>query len=373
MAPMTLLRRAIVPALLALLASAVPASAGLILPEAGPSPNAQDTKTLYTIILVLGVIVFVGVEGVLFYCLFKYRAKKGRVAAQIHGNTRLEIGWTVGAAVILVFLTVATFVMLPGIKNPAASSIDENGNPVASNAAFAATDQEAPPEGASMNIKVDGMQYAWQFTYPSIDDKTVFAYTDMYVPVGMTITLDIGSNDVQHSWWIPELGGKMDALPGLHEQDLVQGRRSRAASAASAPSCAGATTPTCTRASWRCPSTSGRRGTTARPTTSRPPRTRPPQGRKELRAAGGLRRDVQRGRRHRHHLRGFPRVGLNRTWPHSTTRPARRPARRSSPTACGPSPRAGRRGSRRPTTSGSGSSTSGRSPRSSCSAASRRC
>ena len=214
MAPMSLLRRAIVPAVLALLASAVPAGAGLILPEAGPSQNAQDTKTLYTIILVLGVIVFVGVEGVLFYCLFKYRAKKGRVAAQIHGNTRLEIGWTVGAAVILVFLTVATFVMLPGIKNPAASSIDENGNPVAANAAFAATDQEAPPEGASMNIKVDGMQYAWQFTYPAIDDKTVFTYTDMYVPVGMTVTLDIGSNDVQHSWWIPELGGKMDALPG---------------------------------------------------------------------------------------------------------------------------------------------------------------
>jgi cytochrome c oxidase subunit II len=58
------------------------------------------------------------------------------------------------------------------------------------------------------------MQYAWQFTYPSIDDKKVYAFTDMYVPVGMTITLEIGSNDVQHSWWIPELGGKMDALPG---------------------------------------------------------------------------------------------------------------------------------------------------------------
>jgi cytochrome c oxidase subunit 2 len=58
------------------------------------------------------------------------------------------------------------------------------------------------------------MQYVWQFTYPSIDDKRVFNYTDMYVPVGMTVTLDIGSNDVQHSWWIPKLGGKMDALPG---------------------------------------------------------------------------------------------------------------------------------------------------------------
>jgi cytochrome c oxidase subunit II len=214
MDPTSLLRRAIAPALLALLITAVPASAGLILPEAGPTQNAKDTQTLYLIILVLGVIVFVGVEGVLFYCLFKYRARKGRVAAQIHGNTRLEIGWTVGAAVILVFLTIATFVMLPGIKNPAVSSIDMNGNPVAANAAFAATDQDAPPEGDTLNIKVDGMQYAWQFTYPSIDDKKVFAYTEMVVPVDMTVTLDIGSNDVQHSWWIPELGGKMDALPG---------------------------------------------------------------------------------------------------------------------------------------------------------------
>jgi cytochrome c oxidase subunit II len=213
--PLTLLRCALAPALLALLLVAGSASAGPILPESGGgSQPAQDIRTLYAIVLAIAIVVFVGVEGVLFYCLFKYRAKKGRVAAQIHGNTRLEIGWTVGAAVILVFLTVATFVMLPGIKNPAASDIDENGNPVAANAAFASTDQEAPPGGVSMNIKVDGMQYAWQFTYPSIDGKKVYAFTDMYVPVGMTITLDIGSNDVQHSWWIPELGGKMDALPG---------------------------------------------------------------------------------------------------------------------------------------------------------------
>jgi cytochrome c oxidase subunit 2 len=211
----TLLRRAAAPALLALLVTAAPAGAGLILPEAGGgSKQAEDTQTLYLIILLIALVVFVGVEGVLFYCLFKYRARKGRVAAQIHGNTRLEIGWTVGAAVILVFLTIATFVMLPGIKNPAASSIDANGNPVAANAAFASTDQEAPPGGDSMNIDIDGMQYVWRFTYPSIDGKKVYSFTNLYVPVGMTMTLDIRSNDVQHSWWIPALGGKMDALPG---------------------------------------------------------------------------------------------------------------------------------------------------------------
>jgi cytochrome c oxidase subunit 2 len=211
----TLLRRAIGPALLVLLVTASPAAAGLILPEAGGgSKQAEDTRTLYTIVFVIGAIVFVGVEGVLLYCLFHYRARRDRVAAQIHGNTRLEIGWTVGAAVILVFLTVATFVMLPGIKDPATSDIDINGNPVASNAAFASTDQEAPPKGAAMNIAVDGMQYVWRYSYPSIDDKRVYAYTDLYVPVGMTVTLDIRSVDVQHSWWIPALGGKMDALPG---------------------------------------------------------------------------------------------------------------------------------------------------------------
>ena len=211
--PMSLLRRALGPALLVLLITAVPASAGVLMPEAGGgSPPAERTRTLYGIIGVLGIIVFIGVEGVLFWCLFKYRAKKGRVAAQIHGNTRLEIGWTVGAAVILVFLTIATFVMLPSIKNPAASSIDANGNPVAANAAFAATDQEPPPKGASMNIDVIGHQYVWQFKYPG--KENVFTFTDLYVPVGMTITMDIRSVDVQHSWWIPALAGKADALPG---------------------------------------------------------------------------------------------------------------------------------------------------------------
>jgi cytochrome c oxidase subunit 2 len=216
-----LLLRAVPAALVALLATAVPASAGLLFPESGGgSQQAEDIRTLYAIIFVLGLIVFLGVEGVLIWCLVKYRAKRGRVAAQIHGNTKLEIGWTVGAAVILVFLTIATFVMLPGIKNPAASSIDPNGNPVASNAAFASTDQPRVPGGESMNIQVNGKQYIWQFTYPGKDK--VFSYTRMYVPVGMTVTLEIRSDDVQHSWWIPELGGKADALPGYTNKTWFQ-------------------------------------------------------------------------------------------------------------------------------------------------------
>ena len=189
--------------------------AGLFLPESGPSQNANDIAELYLLIMIMALVVFAGVEGILIWILFRFKARRGRVAAQIHGNTRLEIGWTVGAAVILVFITVVTFIKLPGIKNPPASDIDANGAKVASTTLFASTDQPNPPKGsARLNIVVDGQQYVWRFQYPRVDNKEVFAYEEMVVPVGMTVTLDITADDVVHSWWIPKLGGKMDAVPG---------------------------------------------------------------------------------------------------------------------------------------------------------------
>jgi cytochrome c oxidase subunit II len=196
------------------LSPAVDILAGLILPPNGESPNADRIATLYLMLLIMSAVVFFVVEGLLIWFTIKFKARRGRVAAQIHGNTRLEVGWTIGAAVILVFITTVTFIMLPGIKDPAASKIDAQGNPVAANALFASTDQEAPPKGDSMRIVVDGQQYVWRYQYPAQGDKTVFAYEEMVVPVGMTVLLDITSDDVAHSWWIPELGGKMDAVPG---------------------------------------------------------------------------------------------------------------------------------------------------------------
>jgi cytochrome c oxidase subunit 2 len=203
---------------LAPLALAPSAFAGVFLPESSGSPNAEGIKTLYILIAVLALIIFIAVEGILVYSMVKFRARKGATAAQIHGNTQLEIGWTVGAAVILIFLTVFTFLKLGDIKNPAASQIDQTGQPVASTSSpdsnlYAATDQPPPPGGsASMHIRVDGQQYVWRFKYPGSQD--VFSYVDMVVPVGMTVTLDITADDVAHSWWIPALGGKADAIPG---------------------------------------------------------------------------------------------------------------------------------------------------------------
>jgi cytochrome c oxidase subunit 2 len=189
------------------------ASAGLLTPESGGSPNADDIDTLYKIVFAVAIIVFVGVEGVLLYSVFKFKARKGAIPAQIRGNTRLEIGWTVGAAVILVILAVVTFVKLDDIRNPPNTS--------ANGLQLADTSRRLPPNGKSLNICVNGQQYIWRFTYQASCSENAaknlgapFSYEEMVVPVDTTVTLDINAQDVAHSWWIPKLGGKFDAIPG---------------------------------------------------------------------------------------------------------------------------------------------------------------
>jgi cytochrome c oxidase subunit 2 len=211
-----------------LLAFAGSAFADAFTPESGGSPNANDIDSLYKLVLAVAVIVFVGVEGALFYSLFKFRARKGAVAAQIRGNTRLEIGWTLGAAVILVVLAAFTFAKLGGIRNPPNSG--PNGLQLADGVLTASgPSKRLPPNGRSLNIDVNGQQYIWRFTYPDGDNNSlnnVFSYEELVVPVDTTVTLDIRAQDVAHSWWVPKLGGKFDAVPGYtnHTWFKIPGR-----------------------------------------------------------------------------------------------------------------------------------------------------
>jgi cytochrome c oxidase subunit 2 len=203
--------------LVASLALASGASAGLWTPESGGSPNADSIDTLYKIILAVAVVVFAGVEGVLLYSLIRFRARKDAVPVQIRGNTRLEIGWTLGAALILVVLAVVTFVQLDGIRNPPNS--DAAGFPTdrVENLQNASAFQPRTPNGRALNITVNGQRYVWRYTYPDRDTDTlnnVFSYEEMVVPTQTTVTLNIEAQDVAHSWWIPQLGGKFDAIPG---------------------------------------------------------------------------------------------------------------------------------------------------------------
>jgi cytochrome c oxidase subunit II len=196
---------------------AAPAFGSALVPESGGSPNADEIATLYKLILAVAVVVFVLVEGLLFYSLFKYRARKGAVAAQIRGNTRLEIGWTVGAALILVVLATFTFIKLPAIRNPPDSGPD--GLQLADGVLIATgPTKKLPPNGKALNICVNGQQYVWRYTYAqncaSAPLSAAFTYEQLVVPTQTTVTLDINAQDVAHSWWIPKLGGKFDAIPG---------------------------------------------------------------------------------------------------------------------------------------------------------------
>jgi cytochrome c oxidase subunit II len=206
-----LLSAALASSLLVSLVLAPSAFANFITPKTGGSPNANQIHSLYLIILYIAAVVFVIVEGALFYSVYRFRAKKVRTAAQIHGNTRLEISWTIAAAAILVVLTVVTFIKLPSILNPPNSS-----------APFleSSLTQPSPPNGKKLTICVQGRQYIWRYVYGAGCEHNPFAlklpysYQEMVVPENTTVVISITSIDVIHSWWVPSLGGKVDAVPG---------------------------------------------------------------------------------------------------------------------------------------------------------------
>jgi len=198
----------LVAACVALIAAPAAARAGVLTPESGGSPNADEIHSLYTVVLVIGGVIFFGVAGTLAVFLWRFRGRRGREAAQIRGNTRLEIGWTAAAGLILVVLAALTFAKLHGIVTPAAGG--PGGVAEQSGALYASVDQPEPPGGRVLHVTVTGRQYVWRFDYPN----GAYSYEQMVVPVGTTVVLRIQSRDVAHSWWIPKLGGKADAIPG---------------------------------------------------------------------------------------------------------------------------------------------------------------
>jgi cytochrome c oxidase subunit 2 len=182
--------------------------------KSGGSPNANAEETLYVIVSWVGLFVFVTVEGALLYAIWRFRAKRHPVAQQFHGNTKVELGLTASAAGILVILAAATFITLPSIINP------PNSDAAAGAVLSASLDTPSPPNGRELTICVTGRQFIWRYTYgnncnlSAWKDRLPYTYQEMVVPAGITVVLDIQSSDVTHAWWVPKLGGKVDAVPG---------------------------------------------------------------------------------------------------------------------------------------------------------------
>ena len=225
----------------------IPTTLAFFTPQSGGSPNANQIDSLYKITLYIALVIFVVVEGALVYALVRFRARKGAVPAQIRGNTRLEIAWTVGAAVILVALAVITFVKLPSIVNPPNSGPD--GAAVASSgggALLASAERKLPPNGKALRITVIGRQYLWQYIYPGAAEPdglgAPYSYETMVVP-------DEHDGEPRHRLVgrrarlvDPAARREVPGGPGLPQLHLVQDLQARHPTRASARSCAAART-----------------------------------------------------------------------------------------------------------------------------------
>ena len=158
-------------------------------------PVAEMEAVLYNLIFWIAVGVFVVVDAILIYTVIRFRRRTGDgMPAQIHGSTGLEIGWTIVPFVILAFIAVPTLTTITG-----ATSLPTGPNVV--------------------HIKVIGHQWWWEFQYP---DLGVVTSDELHIPVGQKISLQIESADVIHSFWVPKLGGKVQAIPNQHNTTWIQ-------------------------------------------------------------------------------------------------------------------------------------------------------
>jgi cytochrome c oxidase subunit 2 len=193
------------PGLVLALATAGPALAGNggFAPVPPESPNAEGITTTWWFISAFILFIFLLVETLLVLFVVRYRRRGRRReedGAQIHGSSRLETMWTLGPVLVLFAIAVFVVVKLPGIA-----------------------DTPSAAAGGPLRIEVVGQQFYWQFRYPN----GVVAIDRLRAPAGRPVELVVTAPDwdVIHSWWVPALGGKIDAIPGKINTTWFQAAR----------------------------------------------------------------------------------------------------------------------------------------------------
>lgn len=152
------------------------------------SQYAERVIDLQNFTTLLGVVVGLIVFALIGYILFRFRYRPGMPEPkQTHGNTRMELAWTLVPAVILAFIAVPTVQTI------------------------FATQQPPPPNAVTVNVV--GWQWWWEFKYPVNSGRdTVFTANEIHVPVGTPVALRMTAGDVLHSFWVPQMGGKRDLI-----------------------------------------------------------------------------------------------------------------------------------------------------------------
>src|SRR3954447_19047900 len=154
------------------------------------SHEAHEIDTLWDVLVIVSVPIFVLVETVVLYSVWKFRMRPGeelKDGPPIHGNTRLEVIWTAIPAIILVALCSYAYVVLHDIEKA---------------------------EASEMRVRVVGEQFTWTFYYPNPGGKEI-ASPQLYLPKGKQVKFLVQSKDVLHDFWVPAFRQKIDAVPGL--------------------------------------------------------------------------------------------------------------------------------------------------------------
>ena len=160
------------------------------------SPNGQDIYNLYKYISIPAIIIFVGVEASLLWVVIRYRRSRqpaGYVPPQIHGHLGVEIAWTIAPLVVVLAIAAVSFVTLLNDFQPISNE--------------------------QMLVKVSGHQFGWTYDYGNgvvVHQEGTLAgdVTPFVVPVNTLVKLQFEGTDVIHSWWVPAISGKTDAVPG---------------------------------------------------------------------------------------------------------------------------------------------------------------
>ena len=205
-----------------------------LLPTAASS-DAGDVDELFNFMMTIATGLFLLVEGVLVYSLFKFRRKEGDTTdgPPIEGNVPLEIVWTAIPTVIVFILSIYSFEIYNRMGGLDPMAAGDPGPQIAHahhhNSALVALDPsqqnialglgvspESSQDQAPLEIKVNGIQYAWIFTYA---DSGVIS-GEIHVPVNRPVALTMTGGDVIHAFWLPEFRIKQDVIPG-RETNLV--------------------------------------------------------------------------------------------------------------------------------------------------------
>jgi cytochrome c oxidase subunit 2 len=163
------------------------AAPGGIGPPEAETDSGEAINELYWVVFTACAIVFVGVEAALVLFVIRFRRRRGTredaEGPQIHGNTRLEVIWTLVPALALIGIAAYTFARVPAV---------------------------AAKESDELVVRVEAHQFYWQYIYPN----GAVSLDELRLPVNRSVRLELMTRDVNHSWWVPALTGKKDAIAG---------------------------------------------------------------------------------------------------------------------------------------------------------------